>query len=105
VIGNDYQVVGSARRYLSRHWSEERKLSTVVRRVTHDDRPSDAPLRLELELKGPVAALPFAWRVAYQRVDHPRSEAEQDSVVDGEIEIASGTLLPLSKGAENHDHP
>jgi Cytochrome c554 and c-prime len=104
-IGNDYQVVGSARRYLSRHWSEERKLSTVVRRVTHDDRPSDAPLRLELELKGPVAALPFAWRVAYQRVDHPRSEAEQDSVVDGEIEIASGTLLPLSKGAENHDHP
>ena len=104
-VGSDYQVVGSAQRYLSRHWSEQRKLATVVRSVTRDDRPSAAPLEIKLQLAGPVAALPVVWRVAYQRVEHPRSEAEQDSVVDGEIEIASGTLPPRSKGAENHVVP
>jgi hypothetical protein len=104
-IGSDDQVVGSARRYLSRHWSEEQKLATVVRRVTRDDRASDAPLNIELALEGPVAALPVAWRVAYQRVEHPRSESEQDSIVNGEIEMASGTLLPLSKGEGSHVHP
>jgi hypothetical protein len=104
-IGSDEQVVGSARRYLSRHWSDERKLSTEVHRVTRDDRAADAPLRLELELRGPVAALPVTWRVAYQRVEHPRSESEQDSIVNGEIELASGTLLPLSKGEAHDVHP
>jgi Cytochrome c554 and c-prime len=104
-IGSDQQVVASARRYLSRHWSDERKLFTVVRRVTRDDRAAGAPLQIELELRGPVTALPVAWRVAYQRVEHPRSESEQDSIVNGEIELASGTLLPLSKGGSNHVQP
>ena len=104
-VGSDFQVVSSAQRFLSRHWSEERKLATVVRRVIKDDRASGAPLEVELELDASVGSLPLAWRVAYQRVEHPRSEAEQDSVLDGEIEIASGTLPPLSKGANHHVHP
>ncbi len=104
-VGADYQVVGSARRYLTRHWSEQRKLATLVRRVAADDRATDAPIELELELAGPVASLPIAWRVAYQRVDHPRSESDEDSVVAGEIEVASGTLVPLSKGEKNHAEP
>ena len=104
-VGADYQVTSSARRYLSRHWSEQRKLATIVRSVVKDDRATSEPLRVELELSGSVAALPLSWRVAYQRVEHPRSEAEQDSVVDGEIELGSGTLLPLAKGQKNHDCP
>ncbi|HEY5376244.1 MAG TPA: multiheme c-type cytochrome [Polyangiaceae bacterium] len=104
-IGGDDQVVASARRYLSRHWSDQHALSTVVRRVSKDDRATDVPLRLELTLGGAVASLPVAWRVAYQRVEHPRSEAEADSALDGEIELASGTLLPLSKGEGRHVEP
>jgi hypothetical protein len=110
-VGSDYQAIGTARRYLSRHWSEKRQLARVVREVKRDDRPSDTPLRVELELElGPaeralLAALPLAFRVAYQRVQHPRSEADEDSVLDGEIEIASGTLPPLSKGEPDHVHP
>jgi hypothetical protein len=104
-VGSDDQVVGSARRYLSRHWSEERKLATVVRRVTRDDRATNTPLHVELALTSNAASAPIAWRVAYQRVDHPRSESEVDSAVDGEIEIASGTLPPLPGNEANHAHP
>jgi len=110
-VGSDYQAVGSTRRYLSRHWSEKQQLARVVRQVTRDDRATHTPLEVELELQlGPnerplAASLPLAWRVAYQRVEHPRSEAEEDSVLDGEIEIASGTLPPLSKGEPDHVHP
>ena len=104
-VGGDFQVVSSTRRYLTRHWTEERKLSTVVRHVSRDDRASEAPLAVDLELAGPVAPLSVTWRVAYQRVEHPRSESERDSVLDGEIEIASGTLPPLSKGLSNHVDP
>jgi Cytochrome c554 and c-prime len=104
-VGDDYQVVGSSRRYLARHWSEEQKLATLLRRVTRDDRATDAPVELQLTIEGPVAALPIAWRVAYQRVDHPRSEVDEDSVVAGEIEVASGTVLPLSKGENSHAEP
>jgi len=103
--GSDYQVVSSARRYLTRHWSEERKLATVLRRVTRDDRVNAAPLDVELELDAAAASLPVTWRVAYQRVEHPRSESEHDSILDGEIEISSGTLPPLSKGSVADVHP
>ena len=108
-VGRDHQVVGSARRYLSRHWSEKQQLTRVVRQVKRDDRATRTPLAVELELEGgeqaAVASLPLAWRVSYQRVEHPRSEAEEDSVLDGEIEIASGTLPPLSKGEPAHVEP
>ena len=104
-VGSDYQVASSAHRYLSRHWSDERKLATVVRRVVRDDRASNEPLELELQLDGPVANLAMVWRVAYQRVLHPRSESEQDSVIDGEVEVASGTLGPLSESETHHVHP
>ena len=109
-IGNDYQAVGATRRYLSRHWSEKQQLARVVREVKRDDRATHTPLEIELELQlAPtesawVASLPLAFRVAYQRVQHPRSEADEDSVLDGEIEIASGTLPPLSKGETAHEH-
>jgi hypothetical protein len=106
-IGGDHQAVGATRRYLSRHWTEKQQLARVVRQVKSDDRPTHTPSALELELQvdePTAAALPLAWRVAYQRVEHPRSEAEEDSVLDGEIEIASGTLPPLSKGEPNHVH-
>jgi len=104
-VGSDDQVVSSARRFLSRHWSNEQEPTGTVRRVTRDDRPTETPLEVELELDGPLAAFPIAWRVSYQRVDHPLSESEAGDVVGGEIEIASGTWLPLTKEEENHVHP
>jgi len=108
-VGKDYQAIGGTRRYLSRHWSEKQQGARVVRQVKRDDRVTHVPLEFELELtevdRELVATLPLVFRVAYQRVEHPRSEADEDSVLDGEIEIASGTLPPLTKGEPRHVHP
>ena len=64
----------------------------MLRSATKDDRALGAALVVELPLGANVENLPIAWRVAYQRVEHPRSDNEQDSRVEGEIEVASGHL-------------
>jgi hypothetical protein len=93
-LGDEWQVLAEARRYLTRHWQRSRRgpFGVMLREVTSDDRPLASNIDVELELGTAAAGRPIGWRVAYQRVEHPRSEREQDSVVEGEIEIASGTL-------------
>jgi hypothetical protein len=92
-VGSEWQVVASKSRYLARHWQRlPSPFGVVLRGVVRDDRPLDAAVVVELELGPSAAQLPINWRVAYQRVEHPRSEREQDSRVEGEIEIASGAL-------------
>jgi hypothetical protein len=92
-VGPEWQVVASQRRYLMRHWQREPSpFGVVLRRVTQDDRPLATPVLIELPLGAKASNLPIAWRVAYQRVEHPRSDNEQDSSVEGEIDIASGRL-------------
>ena len=92
-VGPEWQVVASASRYLARHWQRQPSpFGVVLRSATRDDRPRGAPLVIELELGRAALDLPIDWRVVYQRVEHPRSEREQDASVEGEIEIMSGTL-------------
>ena len=93
VVGADWQVLASAERYLTRHFERQPSpFGVVLRRVVTDDRPLAAPVKVELGLGPAATGRPIQWRVAYQRIEHPRSDAEQDSVIEGEIEIASGTL-------------
>ena len=93
-LGTEWQVVASDRRYLARHWEREPKspFGVVLRSAVRDDRPLEAPVVVELELGERAASFPIAWRVAYQRVEHPRSDDETESVVAGEIELSSGTF-------------
>lgn len=57
-----------------------------------DDRPfaRGQPTVAELDVGDP--SRPIAWRVVYERVEHPRSRDESDAVVEGAIEVAAGTL-------------
>jgi hypothetical protein len=90
-IGPEWQVVARQRRYLTRHWERQPSpLGLMLRSATRDDRPLRGESIIDLPLD--ATNLPIAWRVAYQRVEHPRSANEQDSRVEGEIELASGTL-------------
>jgi hypothetical protein len=92
-VGPEWQVAASQRRYLTRHWQRvPSPFGIALRRATKDDRPLAAELVVDLALGNSALNLPIAWRVAYQRVEHPRSDSQQDSNVEGEIEIASGRL-------------
>jgi len=92
-IGPEWQVSASQRRYLTRHWQREKSpFGLVVRRAVQDDRPLASAVQVDLPLGSAAAHLPIAWRVAYQRVEHPRSDHEDDSQLEGEIELANGTL-------------
>jgi hypothetical protein len=99
--GLDHQVVASARRYLTRHFRDERlPKGGLVRSVALDDRPLDEPVVVELTLAPLASAFPIHWRLAYQRVEHPRSDREDDSVIEGEVELAHGALAPLPTPAD-----
>jgi hypothetical protein len=92
-LGGDWQVVASQRRYLARHWQREASpFGVVLRKAISDDRPLAEEVGVELALGAAAVGRPISWRVAYQRVEHPRSERDEDSVVEGEIEIEAGTL-------------
>jgi hypothetical protein len=54
--------------------------------------PGGGEAAVRLSLGAAAKGAPVAWRVAYQRVEHPIDEASEDAVVEGEIEIASGVL-------------
>lgn len=90
-IGPEWQVVARARRYLTRHWQRQPSpFGVALRSATSDDRPLGREAVIDLPLG--ATNLAIAWRVAYQRVEHPRSDDEHDSTVEGEIELGSGTL-------------
>lgn len=90
-IGPEWQVVARDRRYLARHWQRQPSpFGVVLRSATRDDRPLSGTAVVDLSLDAPN--LPIAWRVAYQRVEHPRSDDEHHSRIEGEIELGSGTL-------------
>lgn len=93
VVGSEWQVIASARRYLARHWERDPRspFGVVLRTASLDDRPLGERVSVELDLGERAAGLPITWRVAYQRVEHPRSDHEDDSLVEGEIVLAEGT--------------
>lgn len=96
-LGVDFQAVASETRYLMRHFAEKKQGLGVMRFVEKDDRPLDSKIVVDLDLGPEAARLPIAYRIAYQRVEHPRSERPEDSVVEGEIVLSQGTLTPLDK--------
>lgn len=96
-VGAEYQAVASVTRYLMRHFAEKRHGAGIIRYVNADDRPLNSPMVIDLDLGPAAATLPLAYRIAYQRVEHPRSEKPEDSVIEGEIVLSEGQLLPQSK--------
>ncbi len=56
-----------------------------------DDRPfMHGPSPAVVELAAPAGAL--AWRVVYERVEHPVGSEPDAAALEGAIEVASGTL-------------
>jgi hypothetical protein len=101
-VGAEWQVVAAQRRYLARHWERDPRspFGVVLRTAVLDDRPLGERIDVDLELGERAIGLPIAWRVAYQRVEHPRSTDESDSLVAAEIELAAGSFPAETGGTE-----
>lgn len=92
--GPDHMRLAGATRYLTRHWGF--RPSKAGRELKLDDRVHFQESVIELDLGAELAEAarthPIVWRVAYQRVAHPNGIEETDAEIDGELEIASGSL-------------
>ncbi|MFO0614976.1 MAG: multiheme c-type cytochrome [Polyangiaceae bacterium] len=77
-------------RFLARHFGAE--AAGMGRKLLSDDRVRDGGAKILLELGAASAGKPVAWSVRYQRVAHPNGIDERDATLEGELELASGTL-------------
>lgn len=97
ISGPDNMSLGVATQYLTRHWGFKPKANG--RELKRDDRLFDRAIEVSLELAPAAEGRDIVWRVAYQRVAHPKGVDEADAEVEGEIVLDSGTLPPAT--AEN----
>jgi len=85
------KTVAERHRYLMRHFGVQRSPNDALVRVqTRDDRPGAPDAQACFEIALGIEALGRTWSfdLAYQRVDHPRSESDLDKAV-----VAQNTVL------------
>ena len=95
VVGPDESVLGSAVRFLARHFGAPEGL--LGRKLIADDRVGDSGAVVELDVGDMGRDHEIAWRVAYQRVAHPNGIDEESATLEGELELAAGRLAPPKK--------
>lgn len=94
-VGPEWSRVSGSERYLARHFATERRGTIALRQLAYDDRvgaQGPAARVVELDVGAQGASLPIAWRVAYQRVEHPLGIGSDAARVGGEIVLGSGVL-------------
>lgn len=93
-VGPESQVVAEDVRYLGRRFGKARGTDGhPIKVMIADTRvPGGGESRVRLTLGSAAKGLPIAWRVTYQRVEHPITDESEDAVVAGEVEIAAGVL-------------
>lgn len=93
-VGEEAQVVAEDTRMLSRLFGKGKgKDGKPIKVMTADTRvQSTADTVVRLALGAGAKGRPIAWRVSYERVEHPIEDGSDDAVVEGEVEIAAGVL-------------
>ncbi|MFT3769008.1 MAG: hypothetical protein QM820_26510 [Minicystis sp.] len=93
-VGAESQVVAEETRYLARRFGKARGTDGhPIKVMLADTRvPSGGESVVRLALGAETKGLPVAWRVSYQRVEHPIDDESEAAVVEGEVEIAAGML-------------
>ncbi len=94
-LGDDWTVIGEASRSLHRRFAwREVAPGQAVRHMVGDDRVGvGPPVPLGFELGEAARGRAIAWRVEYQRVEHPVAADDSDAVVAESIVVAEG-LVP-----------
>jgi hypothetical protein len=98
-LGEDWLVLGEASRALRRRFEmRETAPGHMVRHLVGDDRVGvGRPEPLELDVGDRARGRPIAWRVEYQRVEHPLGADESGAVVADSVVVAEG-LIGASEG-------
>ncbi len=92
ISGPDQMSLGSATRYLTRHWGF--RPTKFGRELLSDDRVMFEPREVLLTLPPLAAEHSVVWRVAYQRVAHPKGLDESAAELEAEVVLGSGVLEP-----------
>ncbi len=96
-LGEDQIVLARDVRYLARHFRRtQRKSGLAMAVLVADDRvgPDSDPRVVELDLGTVAKGRPIAWRVAYQRVEHPVTFDTDDAEVADEVSLGEG-IMPV----------
>ncbi len=91
-VGDDYASVTRKVTYLTRHY-RPMTAPGVPRRVVRDDRlgaNGRDHATVDVDLGAAAAGYRIAWRVAYQRVDHPVESDDERAVVASEVVLGPG---------------
>ncbi len=103
VEGDDHAVIARAERHLARHFGEARLGLAGARTQVRDDRLGVGGIERAVDLAlGPEAeGSPIAWRVAYERVEHPsRATANRRSSRDRSWWRRDRAALKGARGAK-----
>lgn len=98
VAGPDDMSLGSASRYLTRHWTF--RPGQIARILSGDDRLRSAPVTVTLDVGPAGRDHDIVWRVAYQRVAHPNGISASSAEIEGEVVLGSGRFGPDPGSAE-----
>jgi hypothetical protein len=98
-VGEDWFVLGEASRALRRRFEmRDAAPGLTVRHLVADDRVGvGRPEPVELDVGDGAHGRPIAWRVEYQRVEHPLGKNESAAVVADSVVIADGLVPATTK--------
>lgn len=98
VVDENGNALESKRRYLTRHWSNVRSPGgAVIRGLSRDDRPGGSENRtasVSFQFAESLRSKTIRWQLHYEKVEHPRSESEDDVVSGGKLLLSEGQLAP-----------
>jgi hypothetical protein len=98
VVDEKGNALESKRRYLTRHWTNVRSPGgAIIRGLARDDRPGGSENRttsVSFQFAESHRGNAIRWQLHYEKVEHPRSESEDDVVSGGKLLLAEGQLTP-----------
>ena len=101
VVDENGTPLETKRRYLTRHWTNVRSPGgAVVRGLSRDDRPGGSENRstsVSFQFAASFRTKEIRWQLHYEKVEHPRSESEDDVVTGGSVLLNEGQFPPRAQ--------
>ena len=94
VVGAEEQVLFQDRRMLTRRFDIVQLPDGNRTKVLSEDTRVHGPTVLSFPIDAALANFPVRYSVTYQRVEHPVGASDENAVVEGEVLVAGGEIVP-----------